>query len=252
VARWRDTWFVLAGAACVQLQADEARASLARNAAGPKNMGEGGALTVDVASQLGKEPDAKAWDVETGIQYQATDRLQLLVESLVFAKVMPDVGENVSGLGDTDLTASFLAVYPDGPLPAVVPAAKVKLPTAGSDEIGTGETDYSVLLILEKEYGELAVNVETEYVWVGSPADEPLDDQFLYTFTLEYGVSDLLSVYAEAFGNSAPSPTESRTDAALAGVELDLFDRGGMTPYLSFEIDTEETALARAGIELVW
>ncbi|MGH2571576.1 MAG: transporter [bacterium] len=229
----------------------DAHASLARNAAGPKNMGEEGVWVVDTAGEVGTEPDGNAWNFETGAQYQVGSRLQILGEAIVFEQLNPDSGESSSGFGDLDLTLSWLASFGQGALPAVVPAFKVKLPTSSSDE-GTGEVDYSALLILEKEYGELALNAETEYAWIGSPSDEPLNDQFIYTFTVEYGLSNLLAVYVEAFGNSAPTDLESRTDAALVGAEFDILDSDTMTPYLSVEYDTEEVGVARAGVEFVW
>jgi len=239
-------------AACAELLAwGEASASLARNAAGPKNMGEEGVWVVDTAGEVGTEPDGNAWNFETGAQYQIGSRLQILGEAIVFEQLNPDSGESSNGFGDLDLTLSWLAGFGQGALPAIVPAFKVKLPTSSSDE-GTGEVDYSALLILEKEYGELALNVETEYAWIGSPSDEPLKDQFIYTFTVEYGLSNLLAVYAEAFGNSAPTDFESRTDAALLGAEFDILDSDTMTPYLSVEYDTEEVGVARAGVEFVW
>jgi hypothetical protein len=230
---------------------DDAHASLARNAAGPKNMGEEGAWVVDTAGEVGTEPDGNAWNFETGAQYQIGNRLQILGEAIVFEQLMPDSGESSSGFGDLDLTLSWLATFGQGALPAVVPAFKVKLPTSSSDE-GTGEVDYSALLILEKEYGELALNVETEYLVPGSPPDEDFKNQFIYTFTVEYGLSNLLAVYAEAFGNSAPTALDSRTDAALVGAEFDILDSDTMTPYLSVEYDTEEVGVARAGVEFVW
>lgn len=247
-----DLRLAFAGAVCLGfLAGSDARASLARNAAGPKNMGEEGAWVVDTAGELGTEPDGKAWNFETGVQYQIGNRLQILGEAIVFESLMPDSGESSSGFGDLDLTLSWLAVLGQEALPAVVPAFKVKLPTSSSDE-GTGEIDYSALLILEKEYGELALNVETEYLVPGSPPDEDLKNQFIYTFTVEYGLSNLLAVYAEAFGNSAPTDQESRTDAALVGAEFDILDSDTMTPYLSVEYDTEEVGVARAGVEFVW
>jgi hypothetical protein len=253
MARISDFRLGFAAALCLGLLAgDDAHASLARNAAGPKNMGEEGVWVVDTAGEVGTDPEGNAWNFETGAQYQIGNRLQVLGEAIVFEQLNPDSGESSSGFGDLDLTLSWLAVFAEGPaLPSIVPAFKVKLPTSSSDE-GTGEFDYSALLILEKEWGELATTVETEYLMPGSPEDESFNNQFIYTFTVEYGLSNLLAVYAEAFGNSAPTDLESRTDAALVGAEFDILDSDTMTPYLSVEYDTEEVGVARAGVEFVW
>ena len=252
MARRSEIRLALIGAVCVELLASgAAHASLSRAAAGPKNIGEAGTLTVDTGGQLDSEPDGKAWTFETGIQYQVSGRLQLLAEAVLFERQEPDGLESVSGIGDMDLTMSWLAFPDRDPLPAVVLGAKVKLPTAG-DEIGTGKADYSALLVLAKETGELELNLETEYATFGSPSDEDLKEQFIYTFTAEYGLSDFLAAYVELFGNSAPTEEESRTDAALLGVEMDVFASDKVAPYVSFEMDTEESAATLAGIEWKW
>lgn len=229
-----------------------AQASLARSAAGAKNMGESGLITVDTAAQLEDESDGKSWVAETGVQVQASDRLQLLVEAVLYERTEPDSGRVASGLGDTELTVSWIALKEKGMFPPVVLAAKVKLPTARNDEIGTGRADYSGLLVLGKELGELELNVEAEYATFGSPSGKSLKDQFIYTLGAEYGLNDYLAVYTEVFGNSAPAAGESRTDAALLGLEVDIPLREDAAPYLSFEMDTESTATARAGIEWTW
>jgi hypothetical protein len=240
------------GAVVISLSAGStADASLSRNATGPKNMGEAGALTLDTALELEHESDDKAWLFETALQYEATHRLQLLLEAVVFERHEPDGGDSESGLGDTDLTLSWLAFEERGALPPVVFGARVKLPTAGEDR-GTGKIDYAALLALGKEIGEWELNVETEYAAFGSPADEDLKAQFLYTIGVEYGVNDFLAVYAELFGNSAPTAEGSRTDAGLIGLEIDVFATDAVAPYLSLEMDTEEVRTARAGIEWAW
>jgi len=207
---------------------------------------------VDTAGEFGTEPDGKVWLFESGVQYQASNRLQLLAEGTLFEAQRPDVGERASGLGDTELTLSWLAAGARGALPSVVLGAKVKLPTATHDEIGSGKADYSALLILGRESGELELSVETEFATFGQVGDERLKEQFLYTINAEYGLNDYFSVYGELFGNSAPTASESRTDAARIGLEVDIPVSERVAPYVSLEIDTESVGTVRAGVEWTW
>lgn len=246
-------WSALVAAVCMGLVAcGQAHASLSRNAAGAKNMGKAGDLTVDTAGQLDGEQGGKVWMLETGAQYQVSNRLQFLVEANLFESQQPNVGKSVRGIGDTDVTLSWLASGRRRLLPSVVLGAQVKLPTARKEEIGTGKVDYSALLALENEFGELELNLETEFASFGQPGNEKLKDQFLYTVTAEYGVNNFLAVYGELFGNSAPTANASRTDAARVGVELDLPFGKIAAPYLSLEIDTEGVGTARTGVEWTW
>ncbi|MEO6463874.1 MAG: transporter [Candidatus Eisenbacteria bacterium] len=228
-----------------------AEASLTRNPAGAKNIGEAGGLTLDTAGEFERDSDGRTWTFGPGLQYQAADRLQILAETVLYQRVRPDEGEAASGFGDTDLTLSWLAAAEHGARPSAVLGARVKLPTAG-DAIGTGEADYAALLVLGKESGELEVALELEYGIFGSPPGEQLDNQFLYTLTGEYGLTGFMAVYAELFGHSAPSAAESRTDAGLIGVELDVQASPWAAPYVSLELDTEGATTARAGVEWNW
>ena len=250
---WLMTLSVVVGVACTMLAAaGTAHASLARNAAGAKNMGEKGKFTLDTAGQIEADADGRSWRLETGMQYQLSKRLQLLVEGTLLEVQHPDVGEKVKGLGDTDVTASWLLSAGRDRLPWWVVGAKVKLPTASHEAIGTNKTDVSALLVIGKETGELELTLEAEYARFGQPGGELLENQLLYSFTAEYGASDVLSVYGEVFGNSAPTKSSSRTDAAKFGVELDVPLREWAAPYLSVEYDTEGLASARAGVEWRW
>ncbi|MBM4118260.1 hypothetical protein FJ251_11075 [bacterium] len=227
-------------------------ANLSRNASGPQAMGEAGAFTLDSAAELERDGGASAWIVETGVQYALSARLQFLLEAVFYERQELAEGESASGMGDADLTLSWLLAKERGPWPPLVLAGKLKLPTARAGEIGTGKADYSLLAILAKEYGELELALETEFVSHGSPAGEALKDQFLYTLALDFSVNDYLSLYGEILGESEPVAGEGRSDAALAGFELEWPISAATAPYLSLEADTESVVALRAGIEWSW
>ena len=96
------------------------------------------------------------------------------------------------------------------------------------------------------------MNAEAEYVTYGQPEGLKLKDQFLYTLTAEFAFNDFLALYAEAFGQSAPVASESGTNAARGGIEIDIPFRERIAPYLSLELDTEGASAARLGVEWKW
>lgn len=228
------------------------RANLSRNATTAKNLGEAARLTVDTAAEVAREPDERTWTLSCDVQYQLSARFSLLVEAAALESHDPDAGASVRGVGDTDVTVAWLAREEGGAFPPIVLAAKAKIPTAGKGEIGTGKADYSALIILGKEYGELEVNLELELATFGSPGGAALKDQFLYTLAFDYGITDKLSAYAELSGNSAPTDDESRTDAAKVGLEVEFPLSEVAAPYIAVEADTEEARSARAGVEWSW
>lgn len=239
-------------ALCVTLVAAiPALANLSRNTSSANSMGETGEFVVDTAGQWERDPDGQAWLVELAAQYALTHRVEMVVESAVYERLEPEDGETVSGVGDVDLILSYLLRGEDGPLPAVVVGGKVKLPMAG-DDLGTGKADYSALVVLGRGWDRADLNLELEYATFGSPSDEDLKDQLIYTLALDYDLTENLAAYAELFGNSKPTDEEPGTNAALVGLELDIPVNDTVAPYLSAEIDTEEVSTARFGVEWTW
>jgi len=171
--------------------ATPAWADLARDARTTRIVREEGNLIIENALQFERDRDGKAITFETGIQYSPSDRIQLLLEPVFWERQMPEDEPDASGIGDTDFTVAYLAIGAEGLWPAVVLAAKVKIPTADNREIGTGKADYSASVISGKEFGELDLNVELEYETFGSPEGEDLKNQFIYTFSLDYGLRNL-------------------------------------------------------------
>jgi hypothetical protein len=249
-------------------------ADLARDAGTVRIMGEEGRWAMESALQMEKEADGKTWTVETAVGYTPAPRVQLLLEPTFWERSEPVDGPAVGGMGDTDFTVAFLAIPEDGPWPAVVAAGKVKIPTARSPEIGTGKADGAVAVILGKEFGELEVSLELEYETFGSPETEDaaapaeedgaggdavapqetahLKDQFIYTLTADYGLTEHLSVYVELFGNTAPTEDEGDSNAAGIGLEYDVALGEHTNPLLAMSVDTDERVTAKIGVEWNW
>ena len=250
IARMR--WPLNVTATIILLGFGNAHASLVRNAAGAKNMGMPGRFTADTAGQFEREADGWLWKVESGLQCQISNRLQFLVEMSLYEAQRPRTGPHASGSGDAEITASWLLSAAQPQRPSVVLAASVKLPTAARAEIGTNRADYSALVILQKEAGEFELALEGQFTAFGQPEGEELRDQFLYTFTIEYGVNDFAAVYGEVSGNSAPTASEPHSDTAKIGVELDIPVAEWAAPYFDLEYDTAGVGSVRAGVEWTW
>ena len=227
-------------------------ADLARDARTTRIVREEGNLVIENALQFERDRDGKAITFETGIQYAPSDRIQLLLEPVLWERQMPEDEPDASGIGDTDFTVAYLAIGAEGLWPAVVLAAKVKIPTADNREIGTGQADYSASVISGKEFGELDLNLELEYETFGSSEGEDLKDQFIYTFSLDYGLTENLSFFAEVFGNTSPADGEDGSSAVLAGVEYDIEINKHVNPFISVEVDTDELITAKVGLEYTW
>ncbi len=253
-----------------------ARADLARDAAkaAPK---EGGELILETAIQVERDGGDRTLALESALQYtpEFFPRLSLLLEPVLREWSLPgDGAPTVMGLGDTEFSLNMLLLPARGIRPALLLGGKVKLPTAASPDLGTGESDFSALLVIGNEFDDLDLNLELEYVSVGledpPPAEEGggagggaaeaeeaerweiLHDVWTYTLALDLSLGENLSLFLESFGNTRLSNLEGGSQALAAGFELDvdLWDR--LNLFVQGGLDTNGLFAPKAGFELVW
>ncbi len=100
-----------------------------------------------------------------------------------------------SGLGDVSLFVSYA-------FPAQSPqelfyelGASVKLATADEkDNLGTGQTDYSINLKIARDMGNWSPSINIGYQLTGEGADENLNDVYFYSVGTGYSLSEASSV----------------------------------------------------------
>ncbi|HVF30902.1 MAG TPA: transporter [Pyrinomonadaceae bacterium] len=71
------------------------------------------------------------------------------------------------GVRDTRFGFQVLALKDNDRHPALAFAYYVKIPTASDDGLGTGHTDYRVLLLVSKKLGKFDVDLNAAYLNVG-------------------------------------------------------------------------------------
>ncbi len=129
----------------------------------------------------------------------------------------------VGGLGDLEITPSYMVILEGDWTPAVVTSFKIKVPTARDTDIGTGKFDYYPYLILGKHIGKLDLNANLGVDFFGQPDEGPHpDNQFIYDLAGQSLVTDHLQIIAEIFGNSAPSADEDGTFAGSIALEYEM------------------------------
>ncbi len=99
--------------------------------------------------------EGKEISAPMAVEYGLSDRLEVMVEPVFYTAIRPKTGRKATGLGDTEVTLTWLASQETDKLPAIALAGEVKLPTAKDSMIGTGKTDYSATAIASKRFGKL-------------------------------------------------------------------------------------------------
>lgn len=152
-------------------------------------------------------------------EYALSDRAELLIEPFFYEHTHPKEGDSVHGMGDLEITPSYLVLPEEKYGVATLVAFKLKVPTATHD-LGTGKFDYQPYIILGKTFGDnWILNANIGYDFVTSPDDQKLKNQAILDFSVERKLSDTLSVYAETFYNSKASDDESSNVSGAIATE---------------------------------
>lgn len=111
------------------------------------------------------------------------------------------------GLGDVVLRGKYRFVDENDTTPAIAGSFGIKLATGDEDKaLGTGETDFALLVALSKALGGASGHLNLGYTIVGEPTGEDYDNEFHYGIGLSYPTSDRLSVIGELAGKTHRDP----------------------------------------------
>jgi len=181
-------------------------------------------LETETARPLGRG----TWELGTNFEYQTSsegsetalplaaeygvaDRWELLLEPVAYTAIRPNVGTRATGVGDMELTVTYLARRESGGTPAVALAGEVKFPTARNTLIGTGKTDLAGYLIASKRLGRFDTHANLGYTIVGRPSGAQLKNIFNFALASELSLGTRSELYGEILANtassSAPEPT---------------------------------------------
>lgn len=142
-----------------------------------------------------------------------TNRLGLLFEPVVRTSIQPNQGPHADGVGDLEITATYLLRAETGRFPALGVAGEVKIPTAESFLIGTDQTDYAGYLILSRRRGRFDTHANLGYTIVGQPAGSELSNIWNAALASEFFVNHRWELFAEVLGNTSSVPTSGREGA---------------------------------------
>jgi hypothetical protein len=162
----------------------------------------------------------------------------------------PKNGPSYSGVGDLEITPSYMVMMEQPLVPALLFACKLKVPTATNRDIGTGEFDYQPYIILGETFGPWILNANLGYDFVTSPKNEPLKNQFIYDLSLERQITSNFSVFAEIFGNTSPAAGEKSTFAGAIAAEYKFTEHFNV--FTSIGYDTDDLATIRSGFNIEW
>jgi hypothetical protein len=218
-------------------------------------------ISGNVEYQVSSEGNESA--LPFALEYGLTDRLELLAEPVAWTAISPNTGAHATGVGDLEMTLTWLARAETARTPALALAGELKIPTARNTLIGTGETDAALYLIASRRRGRFDTHANLSYTFVGQPPEANLKNIFGFALAAELGLGQAGSnaLFGEALGNTAsasnPEPStgtggETATPEAPAGevsvtVGAAHYFVTGLRAALGLSIDNSGAVLFRPG-----
>jgi hypothetical protein len=198
------------------------------------------------------------------LEYGLSSRLEILLEPVAYTAIRPKTGPRAAGVGDLEVTLTFLARQETKGTPALAVAGEVKFPTARSTLIGTGKTDFAGYLIASRHFGGFDTHGNLGYTIVGRPAGSQLTNVFNFAVGCEVHLGPASELYGEMLANTAAVSVPEGTGATLPGTTTPEAPSGeivgslGIARYvvpalrlsLGVSVDNNGAVLLRPGLTL--
>jgi hypothetical protein len=198
-----------------------------------------GHFEISTAFEFQTDPSGKELALPMAIEVGVYRHLELLVEPVPITSIRPKGAEAATGAGDLETTLTYLIVEEKKWVPAMALAGEIKFPTAGSNQIGSGEYDYRIYAVASKRFGPMDVHVNLGYNIIGSPPGADTKNPIDVEAGVEWFVHPKFSLFAEFnyLGSSIGSAVAAEGGPAVARVPAppDPGDGGAGTPEIAGE-----------------
>ena len=190
---------------------------------------EKGKFSVASGAEFLRQPDYnKELNWSTDFECGIYDNLELDVEiPYRYINFKDNEKKESNGLGDIGVWLGFNPIKETDICPVISAALSIKTQSGNwKNELGTGGTDYQILLLLSKTFGSVSALVNLGYSVVGDSPEKSYRDTFSYNFALKYAIVKNWTIVGEIYGQ-----TNSDKDAArdpwdmLGGFIYDVTDR---------------------------
>lgn len=196
------------------------------------------------------------WDLAATISYLRVDSVGAVtfVAGQAVAVDGGAAGRRVDeGFGDIVLKGRYYLLEDSGELislPSITPLLRLKLPTAPSPELGTGEPDFGFGVEFDKTFGRsFIVFGDLTYTIVGEPPGQNFRNRPGFSIGAGYRVSETITVSGLLDWRRAITDRESDPVDLIGFVSFKLTPTFTATPYLSVGL-TNGSSDVGIGIEL--
>jgi hypothetical protein len=216
-------------------------------------------------TETARPPQKGAFEVQTAFEYQTskegteralpfafeygiTDRFSIMFEPVFYTAIRPKVGTRATGIGDLEVTLSYLFAREKGSRPALAIAGEVKVPTARNILIGSRKADFTTYLIASKRFGKFDGHANVGYTFVGKPAGANLKNFFNFALAGEYFVRPKFTLVGEVLANTGSSPEAGTVTTITTPIVTPEVSAGELVGMLGFRYRLRERIFFTFGV----
>ena len=155
------------------------------------------ALNIGSGFEYGTDSEQTEYGFPFLVEYGFTKALKLSVEP-GYVMVRKKNGGSFNGPGDIETTLTCEFPTERRYRPGLALEGVAKWPTARRGELGTGQADYSLGVIVSKEFVQFDLDLNAVYTFIGSPPGAHLENTFEAALAAEWHLTPALDVEAEA------------------------------------------------------
>ena len=166
-----------------------------------------GHFELSMAGEYQGSRDGGEFALPLALEVGVLPRLELLIEPTPYVGIYPKGEKKIHGVGDIEVTTTFLAFEESDYLPAIAFAVEWKAPTARNLNIGTRKSDFAFYFITSKRFGPLDVHANVAYTIIGKPTGVNVKNTWALSLAGDYRLSPKWDVFAEVtYTTSARGP----------------------------------------------
>jgi hypothetical protein len=178
-----------------------------------------GVYELSAAAEYQYARDDQEVAVPLALEFGLLPRLEIMLEPTAYVGIFPRHGKDINGIGDFEVTLTYLVLDEQKWVPAIAVAGEVKIPTARRKELGTREFDYTFYLIASKRIGGFDVHANLAYTFLGEPAGTRAKDTYQVALAFEYFINPKWDLFGEVMYTSSSIGSSSSGGGSAAGGE---------------------------------
>ena len=192
----REIWRLVLLSFAVLVTRRDARADLALETETARLLPPG-EYAAGSALEFQTSPDGVEYALPVAFEAGVFKDFELMVEPVAYTAILPRGGGSAYGIGDTETTLAYRFFEETPYVPALALAGEVKIPTASSTNIGSGQFDYRIFAVASKRIADVDFHFNIGYTFTGSPSDVGVKNPLDLALAAEWFVSPAYDLFGE-------------------------------------------------------